>query len=369
MILEHIDILNFKNIADADLNFCPGINCLLGKNGMGKSNLLEAIHFLSFARPISSMPETALMRHGQEMMLVKGDYIMDRGSMEKISCGLTSGKGKTLKLNGKEYQRISEHIGKFPIVSVSPQDSILISGSASERRKTSDMVISQANKNYLISLIQYNRALEARNKMLRAGIRDRILYESIENSMEEYSDVIYQARAQWVDEISPTFEHYYREISGGVEKASIKYRSVLHQDLKLRDLLRQREARDIALGFTSQGVHRDDIEMLLDGYSARRLGSQGQIKTFTIAFRLAIFNYLKTRGGETPLLLLDDIFDKLDALRVGNIMELVSSDSNFRQIFITDTNRKHLDEIIQHIKGDNKLVEVEEGKFKPLIER
>lgn len=368
MILNHIDIINFKNIAEANISFSDGVNCLLGKNGMGKSNLLEAIHFLSFTRPFTSIPESSLIRHGEEMMLVKGDYIMDSGATESISCGIVKGKGKTLKQNGKEYQKISRHIGKFPLVTISPQDSVLVSGSAQERRRLADMVISQADKSYLANLIAYNKALESRNKMLRAGIRDRILYESIEFSMQQYADEIFNARHRWVEELTPTFQTYYKEVSGGSEKASIKYKSVLCSGATLADVLREVAARDIALGFTSQGVHRDDIEMSLDGYSVRRLGSQGQVKTFTIALRLAIFDFLKKRGGITPLLLLDDIFDKLDAARVANIMQLVSSDAGFRQIFITDTNRKHLDEIIFNINGSHKLMEVSEGEFKPINE-
>jgi len=366
MILERIEILNFKNIAETAVQLSPGVNCLLGMNGMGKSNFLEAIYFLSFARPMRSMPETALIRHGEDMLLVKGEYLMDSGSRENISCGIVKGKGKSLRLNGKEYKKISGHIGRFPIVTVSPQDSSIVSGAGEERRRLADMVISQADKAYLSYLISYGRALESRNRMLRAGVRDQLLFESIERTMEEAACEINKSRAMWTKEISPVFEKYYNAVSGDDEHASISYRSVLNGGKRLSEVFRESHGKDIALGYTSQGVHRDDIEMCLGSYSMRRLGSQGQLKTFTIALRFAIFDYLKQRGNVTPLLLLDDIFDKLDAIRVERIMEIVSRYDTFGQIFITDTNRKHLDEILAHIGGERQLIEVGDGNFNPI---
>ena len=179
MILNSIDILNFKNIASATLEFSNGVNCLLGMNGMGKSNLLEAIHFLCMARPMNPLPDNALIRHGEEMLIVKGNFASDSGNADTIACGITKGKGKSLKRNGKEYRRFSEHIGRYPIVTVTPGDSMLISGAAEERRKLMDMVISQADAEYLAQLIRYNRSLESRNRMLRAGVRDALLFESV----------------------------------------------------------------------------------------------------------------------------------------------------------------------------------------------
>ena len=362
MILNHIDILNFKNIRDAKLDFCAGVNCLLGKNGMGKSNLLEAIYFLCMIRPMSSMPETALILHGEEMLMAKGDYSMDNGSSEIVTCGIVKGKGKTLKRNGKEYDRISEHIGRFPVVTVTPSDSELVTGAAEIRRKLMDMVISQADRAYLSQLIRYNKSLESRNRMLRAGLSDPLLFEAIELQMTETALAIHTARREWVDEISPMFRQYYSLISGDTERATIKYKSVLNE-LPPPQVFTADRGRDQALGYTSRGVHRDDLSTGLGDYSMRRLGSQGQVKSFTVALRLAIFDYLKARSGITPILLLDDIFDKLDSDRVRRIMELVSSRDNFGQIFITDTNREHLDETIAPLSGESRLFEVTEGKF------
>lgn len=362
VILERIDILNFKNIAECSLGFSAGVNCLLGRNGMGKSNLLEAIHFLSMARPLRSVPESSLVRHGEEMLMVKGNYVSDRGSDESISCGIVRGKGKTLRCNDKEYDRISEHIGKFPIVAVTPSDSELVSGSGEVRRKLMDVVISQADPVYLTRLIRYSKGLESRNKMLRAGVHDRLLYESIEQGMEEAASAIHRARREWVQEILPDFKRYYSRISGDAETASLYYKSVLN-DRSLREVLDAERARDLALGFTSAGVHRDDLSTRLGDYSMRRLGSQGQVKTFTIALKMSIYDYLRRKGGETPILLLDDIFDKLDSSRVARIIAEVSGADNFRQIFITDTNREHLDETLQAIKSESKLFEVKDGNF------
>lgn len=354
--------MNFKNIAEAQLEFSAGVNCLLGRNGMGKSNLLEAIHFMGMVRPMRSVPESALIRHGQEAMIVKGDYVMDGGVEEQVSCGIVKGKGKTLKRNGKEYSRISEHIGRFPVVSVIPSDSELVSGVADQRRHLMNTVISQADNAYLSQLIRYNKFLESRNKMLRAGVNDRLLYESVEAGMEESSLAIFNARREWVEEMSPIFREYYSKISGDAEKSSLKYRSALSGKTPA-ELFEESRAKDQVLGYTSQGVHRDDLVSGLGDYSMRRLGSQGQVKSFTIALKLAIFDYLKNRRGITPILLLDDIFDKLDSDRVGRIMDLVSSKENFGQIFITDTNREHLDETIASLKGDSRMFEVENGTF------
>lgn len=367
MILRSISVVDFKNIASAEIEFSGGVNCLLGDNGMGKSNMLEAIHFLSFARPSAAMPEAELIRHGSDALLVKGSYLSDTGGDLTLSCGIVRGKGKSLKLNGKEYGRMSEHIGRFPVVAVSPSDSRLVTESADERRRLMDMVISQADRSYLSHLIRYNKALASRNKMLRAGISDPLLYESVESTMRESAEGISESRARWIAGISQVFADYYRLISGSREEASVAYRSAL-TDATLPEILNRNRSKDMVLGYTSQGIHRDDLTASLGSYSMRRLGSQGQVKTFTIALRFAIFDYLHRAGGIMPILLLDDIFDKLDASRVERIMQLVTSGGNFGQIFITDTNRDHLDEILTRIGGDRSIFSVDNGRFTPMTD-
>lgn len=365
MILKKIDILNFKNIASATIEFSPGVNCLLGMNGMGKSNLLEAIHFLSMARPMSAVPDSALIRHGEELLLVKGDFLTESALTDSIACGFTKGKAKSLKRNGKEYRRISEHIGRYPVVTVTPDDSDIIRGPAEERRRLMDTVISQAHPDYLANLIRYNKALETRNKMLKAGMNDPILFESVETAMAEDAAQIYYFRKKWVEWIAPKVEECYTRLSGSRETTVLSYSSRLSEN-SLMELFDSHRAKDAILGYTSVGIHRDDIETGLDGYSLRRLGSQGQVKTFTIALRLALFDYLKEASGVTPLLLLDDIFDKLDSSRVENIMHEVTSSGTFGQIFITDTNRKHLDDILGGLEGPRSLMNVVDGNFSPL---
>ena len=364
MILKNIDILNFKNIGNASLEFSPGVNCLLGMNGMGKSNLLDAIHLLSMVRPMTGAPDNSLIRHGEELMLVKGVFHTDAGNDDAISCGVAKGKRKSLKRNGKEYGRFSEHIGHYPIVSATPDDSRIVSGAGEERRKLMDMVISQANPEYLGALIRYTKALENRNKMLKAGFKDMLLYESVENSLTESAAVIFRGRKEWIEEMAPIVEEIYEKISGGREKTSLSYKSQLLEK-EMKTLLNERRTKDRLLGYTSAGVHRDDMESGLDGYSLRALGSQGQLKTFAISLRLAIYRYLRDKKGLIPLLLLDDIFDKLDAERVENIMKEVTG-SGFGQIFITDTNRKHLDDILAGISGQRSLINVEKGVFTPI---
>lgn len=383
MRLERIEILNFKNIAEARLELCGGLNCFLGLNGMGKSNLLEAIHLLCLGRGMSSMPESELIRHGEQMLSLRGDFRNQEREApdseaditahdipvsaeplpaDKVTAGIVRGKGKSMKLNGKEYDRISSHIGRFPLVAATPSDTLIVSGPAEGRRRLMDIVISQADKSYLATLIRYNKALESRNKMLRAGLRDELLFESVETNMQEAANSLHHSRSLWCEEIAPMLSDHYEQIAGNGERASLSYRSVLN-DASLTDALAASRQKDIMLGYTSQGIHRDDLTMQLGDYSMRRLGSQGQVKTFAIALKFAIFEYLRRKGGITPILLLDDIFDKLDAGRVERIMQIVSREKNFSQIFITDTNRTHLDHILSHIHGEATLFEVDRGHF------
>lgn len=362
MVIKNVDILNFKNIQEGRLEFSEGVNCLLGSNGMGKSNLLEAIHFVCMARPMTPMPESGLITHSESMMSVRASFRMDAGSDEQITAAIVKGKGKTLKRNGKEYDRISQHIGQFPVVSVTPGDVDIVTGAAQERRRMTDMVLSQASTSYISSLIRYNKGLENRNSLLRAGVRDPLLYESVEGGMADAAAVVHSLRAEWTAGIAPVVAANYSAIAGPGEALTMDYRSVLNE-MPMSEVFERNRGRDAALGYTSAGIHRDDIPVTLDGYPLRTYGSQGQIKSFAIALRLAIFDYLRQAGRETPLLLLDDIFDKLDSSRVGKIMELVSSNTGFGQIFITDTNREHLDETLASLSGPKQLLMVENGRF------
>ena len=361
MILQRLQTVNFKNIKVASLDFSEGVNCFLGLNGMGKSNLLETIHFLSLTRGFRTMSDAEFITHGMQQMFLKGEYLRDDGSSDILTAGISYGKRKILKCNGKEYPRLADHIGRFPVVVAEPRDSLIVTGSGDVRRRMLDMVISQADKKYLATLSVYNKALDARNRMIRSGIKDPLLFESVEKPLGETAAVIHSAREEWVERSIPLFSKYYARISGNHEEAKIHYRSSLN-NCTLPELLEKNREKDLALGYTSAGPHRDDIEITLDGYNARKLGSQGQIKTLTIALKFAIYDWMCVTGNETPILLLDDIFDKLDARRVGNIMDEVATSPMFNQIFVTDTNRKHLDSIITGIKG-SRMFEVESGNF------
>lgn len=358
MRLNTLSILNYKNIAEARLEFSPGVNCLIGNNGMGKTNVLDAIYYLSFCKSCSNQPDTSAIRHGEPYMMLQGQYTR-RGADEDITISLQRGKRKVARRGGKEYQRLSQHIGLLPLVMISPMDWDLIRGAGEERRRLMNQIISQGDAEYLDALIRYGKAVEQRNSMIRHEMRDPLLYETVEAVMCQCAGVVHAARARWIEEFTPRFLRYYQAVAGEREQVQLQYVSALH-DMDMAQVLAQNRERDMLLGYTSHGVHRDDIELLLDGHSMRRTGSQGQCKTYTIALRLAQFSFLRDVNPTTPILLLDDIFDKLDATRVERIVEVVASDQ-FGQIFITDTNRTHIDQILSRLDGDHRMYDVNSG--------
>lgn len=361
MILESLSLTNFKNIAGCNLSFSPKINCFLGNNGVGKSNLLDAIHYLSFCKSFSGLPDPMLIRRGEDFAIVRGHYLRNNVD-EEVTAGLATGRRKSFKRSGKEYKRLSEHIGLFPLVMVAPADSELINGSGDVRRRFIDMLISQADAPYLEALIRYNRLLTQRNAMLRDGIADAGLYAAVDMQMDMAADRIYNTRAKYVSRLSEIFARYYNAISDSRETPTLVYRSHLSGGQSLAELLETNRDRDRIVKHTSVGPHRDDIEMILDEMPARQTASQGQSKTYTISLRLAQYEFLKSVSGMSPLLLLDDIFDKLDSARVGRIMNIAASDT-FGQIFVTDTNRQHLDEIIALTGGRDAIWSVSDGSF------
>lgn len=362
MRLNHIVIDNFKNIAAADLELSPKVNCFLGNNGMGKSNLLDAVYYLSFCRSFSGVPDAMVMRRGADFVTLRGEYLR-AGTDELLQLGLGRGRRKSFRRGGKEYQRLSAHIGLFPLVMVAPQDIDLIRGAAEERRRWLDMVISQSDPVYLDRLIRYGHALEQRNRLLRDGAVDHTLYAVIEMQMQAAADYIADIRASMTVRLSEIFSRYYRAVAGAeAEKVALTYDGWRTGSDSLTAMLDSCRRHDEAVRHTSVGPHRDDIAMTLDEMPARRTGSEGQCKTFTVALRLAQYAFLREATGLKPLLLLDDIFDKLDATRVERIMQLVADD-DFGQIFITDTNRKHLDTIVTHTGGDHRLWTVSDGSF------
>lgn len=364
--LTRLHITNFKNIAEADLSFSPNINALLGDNGMGKSNLLDAIYYLSFCKSFTSLPDAGIVRAGETFTMMQGDYLR-RGTEEQVAFGYAAGKRKSFKRGGKEYSRLSQHIGLFPLVLVSPADMELVGGGTECRRKFIDMLISQTDATYLNHLIRYNSALQQRNRLLRDHIADPNLYIAVEMAMEMSAEYITNARREITQRLRDTFVRHYRDIARTDETPGIEYRSALDMSgRRYCELLEESRRRDEIVGHTTTGPHRDDLELTLDGMAVKNTASQGQSKTFTIALRLAQYEFMHEATGMRPLLLLDDIFDKLDSRRVANIVEIVNRDI-FGQIFITDTNRDHLDSIMSAMTGaDYSLWNVSSGKFEPI---
>lgn len=364
MILQKLSILNFKNIKAAELEFSPGLNCLVGSNGAGKTNTIDAVHYLSFCKSALGAVDSQVMRHGEDFFMLEGRYLTDNDEPMTVYCGMKRGTKKHFKRDGKEYKRLSEHIGIVPLVSVSPADSLLIDSGSEDRRRLMDIVISQYDRTYIDSLSRYSKALAQRNSMLRAEAEpDPELIGILEEQMAIEGEAIFSRREAFIEELEPVFQKYYREISSGCETVGLTYESHCRRG-PLLDVIRRDRAKDRIMGYSLHGVHRDDLLFTLGGHPIKREGSQGQSKTFVIALKLAQFGFLKrTSSNTTPLLLLDDIFDKLDASRVERIVSLVSGE-DFGQIFITDTNREHLDRILSIGSHDYKIFHVTDGDVK-----
>lgn len=368
MILNKLSVVNFKNIRTASLDFSPKLNCLIGSNGMGKTNILDAVYYLSFCRSAFNPVDSQVITHGEEFMVLEGNYSSDNGDIENIYCGMKKGNRKHFKRNKKEYKRLSQHIGLIPIIFISPADSTLIDGSSEERRRLMDMVIAQYDNAYMDHLSAYNKALQQRNALLKMEEEpDITLMEIWENQMAEAGEAVYRKRDAFIKELVPVFQNIYSSIAGIQEEVSLKYVSHCQRG-PLLEIIQRDRFKDRAVGYSLHGIHRDDLDMLLGGFQMRREGSQGQTKTFSLALKLAQFNFLcRTNSATTPILLLDDIFDKLDAQRVKKIVQLVADD-HYGQIFITDTNREHLDNILMHTALDYKIFEVIDGDIRQKME-
>lgn len=363
MILKKISILNFKNIREASLELSPKMNCLIGHNGVGKTNFLDALFYLSFCKSSLNPVDSQIMTHDSDFFMVEGVYEDESGKQTDVYCGMKRGTKKHFKRDKKEYKRLSQHIGLIPLIMASPGDSSIISGGSEERRRFMDIVISQYDSVYIDALSAYNKALLQRNALLKMENEpDAALLDIWEEEMARNGEVVYAKRRAFVEEFVPVFQKIYAVISGGKERVSLTYVSHCQRG-PLLDVIRRDRFKDRAVGYSLHGVHRDELEMMLDGYMMKREGSQGQNKTYVLSLKLAQFDFLcRTASKTTPLLLLDDIFDKLDAQRVEQIVKLVSGDG-FGQIFVTDTNRDHLDRILHNGCFDYKLFYVDDGNI------
>jgi DNA replication and repair protein RecF len=362
MFLKHLSLTNFKNYSEANLDFCPRINCFVGDNGVGKTNILDAIHYLSLTKSYFTTVDSANIRHGSDYFLIKGFFDRD-GVDNEIYCGFQKDKRKTFKIGGKEYERLADHIGRLPAVMVSPADSVIITGGSEERRKFMNSVISQFDREYLANVMDYNKALKTRNRMLKDGAGnagfDSDLMEIWEKRMGELAEGIFKMRDSFTDELIPLFRSYYSMISGNRELVDLTYLSQLRETGFLQ-LIKRNYRKDRILHYTSAGVHRDDLLLGMGGYPVRDLGSQGQQKSYLVALKLAKYDYIASRGGEKPILLLDDIFDKFDENRVEQIIELVSN-HRFGQIFITDTHSDRMNRILSRLPVESRLFVIKEG--------
>lgn len=364
MILTELNILNYRNIREASMTFAPKLNCLIGLNGQGKTNVLDAIYMLSFTKSAYTTQDSLNITHDQEMAMVQGVYKMSRelnslnepltlnDEMMTVSCGLRRGVKKQFRRDRKDYKRLIDHIGLIPLVMVSPADHQLIEEGSDERRRFMDSVISQLDKPYLEHITRYSALLKQRNALLKqyqdAPEVPWDLFEVLEEQMIPSARYIFSAREQFISRFVPIFQELYDELSGGAEQVSLIYQSQLHtRDLRAAYLSTRQ--RDHILGWTSQGVHKDELQMMLGDYPLKRVASQGQQKTYLLSMKLAQALYISQRlttNDQRPILLLDDIFDKLDSERVARIVRMVKR-PEFGQIFITDTDRQHLTDILR----------------------
>ena len=362
MHLASLILANFKTYADVDVDFCSNINCLLGDNGVGKTNLLEAIYYLSFCKSFSNLPDTQNIRVGEEFFAIHGNYSMDP-DMVKVSCVQKRGQAKQMLWGKKPYKTLGEHIGRIPLVMISPADQNIINGGSDVRRKFIDGVISQVDRGYLDHLLQYQKAIDQRNKLLKQFYEDRAWDEAAIAIWDEqavrHGEVLYEGRKNFLEEFKPLFDEYFGWITDSRETAVMTY--VSQSDVPLRQQLVEARQSDKYAQYTTVGPHKDDLELTIGDFQVKRFGSQGQQKTFVLAMKLAQFEYIYRHSGMKPILLLDDIFDKLDMVRVTQLIHLVGSD-RFGQVFLTDTQPGRVQHIFEQIpQVEHKIFTVTPG--------
>jgi len=363
-VLEKIVISDFRNIQIQELDFSPNVNCISGNNGEGKTNLLDAIYYLSMTKSAFSTSDRFNFRHGTDEFAIAGTYRMENGLSSKFALKMNSKGEKKVKRDDKQYGRVSEHVGVLPVVMVSPSDVSLVSDSGEERRRFVNAVLSQMDREYMSALQQYNRLLLQRNRMLKEMDPDRSLMEVIDMRMSALALPIYEARKRLVEDLNPIVAEYYKALSGGSETVGIVYESELSK-APLDELLAASFEKDRILKYTSAGLQRDDFAFSMNGYPIRRHGSQGQQKSFLVSLKFAQYDIMKKNYGFAPLLLLDDVFDKLDMGRISNLLQMVAS-NDFGQIFITDSNKVRMSSIVDGLTKDRVYYDTSAGTFTKL---
>ena len=361
MFLNRIILHDFKNIAEADIRFSPKVNYIYGSNGAGKTNLLDAVYYLSMTKSYFSSSDQYVYAYGAEEATLCGFYQMDGGTEEKIAASVRRGGEKQFRRGAKSYARFSEHIGLLPIVMVSPFDGALINDAGEERRKYLNFILSQIDRPYLQHIQAYNQLLMQRNKLLKTELAAPALLDTISERMAPHADYVHAARRQLCERLRPLIQRFYAQLAEGRESVDVAYRSDL--DENTLDALFAREAeKDRVLRYTTTGIQRDDLIFRLDGHPLRRCGSQGQQKSFMLAMKMAQFRFVQESCGQTPTLQLDDVFDKLDMRRVENLLQLVSA-LDFGQIFLTDSNKVRLESVSRGIDADVRSYQVEAGRI------
>ena len=359
VFLKNISIINYKNILDKEFKLDPKINCFVGNNGVGKTNILDAIYHLSMGKSYFNIKNDQIINKGKNYMLVDGVFELN-GKKESIVCSLKLGEKKVLKRNAKPYKKFSNHIGLIPVVLISPYDNDLINEGSSERRKFIDSIISQNDKEYLTNLIAYTKVIQNRNKLLKQYNKsvdfDLDTIGVYDDQIYKLSGPIFNARENFIKEFAPLVLEKYKQISDNKEKISISYKSDLINN-NIQKLIEDSFQKDVILQFTSVGLHKDDFIFNIDNNRIKKFGSQGQQKSFLIALKLAQFDYLKNKTGNSPILLMDDIFDKLDLYRVKRIVEIVNS-TNFGQLFLSDTDKERIERVLSSLNLSTKIFEI-----------
>ncbi len=362
--MSEIHLVNFKNYGECDLRTDAPINCFLGNNGEGKTNLLDAIFYLAFCKSFFNPADSQLIRQGEDFMVLQGKFERD-GKEENIYCGLKRGQKKQFKRNKKEYEKLSDHIGLIPLVMISPSDINLINEGSDTRRRFLDLIISQYDKPYLENLIAYNRALSQRNRLLKKFMETRSFDEDSLQMWDEqlirYGEPVYQARRQFVDDFEPLFEKHYQEISRGRDEAKLQYHSPL-EEADFENLLKDYREKDRRLTYSAAGIHKDDLLFTINGLAVKKFASQGQQKTYLLSLKLAQAEFLKEKKNITPILLLDDIYDKLDDHRISSLMQTIQKDW-FGQVFITDTSTDRLPALFNKLGADFKYYIIRNGNL------
>lgn len=363
MYLRKLTLFNFKNYSEASLGFSEKINCFTGLNGVGKTNLLDAIHYLSFTKSYFNLVDSQNIKHNEDFFAIHGEYVRNGNGHDEVSCIQRRNQKKQFRLNSKDYERMADHIGEYPLVMVSPYDRDLINEGSELRRKYMDSVISQFDHFYLNDLITYNKSLAQRNALLKDFSEkhyfDRTSLEIWDEQMLGPAARIFARRNVFIEGFLPVFRKYFEFISNGRDVVDIGYNSDLASS-DMKTLLNFNQQRDLGARYTTAGIHKDDLEFTIGGYPVKKFGSQGQQKSFVLAIKLAQFDYTQGIKSFKPVLLLDDIFDKLDSSRVSQLINLVG-DNSFGQVFITDTQPERVNKIFESTSIDHRIFEVKDG--------